>query len=525
MSKKQLTFDQLEFLKLNYFSGSWETIAKKFNKEFGEKKSADAVRILYGRYRMEDLSDGPAPFHNFNRSAMDKSVKLNVKEGRFFTTGVMPVHIIEKHGEHYYTGLVNQDAFRTVLAQKDMTPILLPMLAHTKMGEKQPGHYDPALTPYIDLFHAEVEFNQNLKVVDALVTPQQIKPLTGMEDYTDESSVILAHPRQHMNFVATGNDKLPHLVASTGVINYPGYQPNRMGGKAAKKHRMGGRIVEVKGDKFFQRKVKFDKKGGYYDVATYYHHEGNKASRVDAFVVGDLHCGQHEEALFECMLEMIKVTKPRRILIHDFVDGLCVNPHLTDIDYQLRPDWAYSLQTEAALVRKLYYRIKAAAPEDCEIIIIGSNHNNFVIRWIKDKRWHSDKVNYWDGCTLALEVRDGRDPLQTLLNIPCAKFLNEDDDYFVNGVQLANHGHIGVNGAKGSRPTVKKTAPKLMTGHTHTPFEEDGHDGLGMMTKRHHGYNRGASTWMPSCGLVHPDGSTQQIIPIKNTDGTYSWRL
>ena len=518
--KTSLTVEQLEWLKKNYYDGDWEHIAKLFNKEFKQTKSADAVRLLYSRHKKTDLSG--EGFKNFTRDALENTKQVTVKEGRYFATGVMPLH---QQSDGSLTGTVHMGAMRTLLAQKEQQIILLPTLAHVKPLQGQPSHYDPNLTPYRDLFSSEVVFNKNLRVVDAQIQPQQKKPLTSLEDYTEQGSIIVAHPRQHMAIFATGNSTAPGLMASTGVLNYPSYQPNRVGNLAKTKHRMGGRIVEIKGDKFFQRKVRFDKDGGYFDLNTYHHFAGNKTSRVELMRVGDIHFGHHAEGLMQVLFEMITLLQPKILVFDDAFDGLCISHHLTMVDKILRPDWAYSLETEAAVGRVQMLRIRAVAPKDCKIYWTHANHNHFLMRYLKDRRYMNDEINFKLAHQLQLEVLEGRNPLAKLMDLDFINFLGPNDDLFVLGIQNANHGHAGVNGTKGSRATLKRSAHKSSMAHGHTPGEDDDMDILGHWSEDRHGYNMGASTWVPSTFIIQPDGSTQNLLAIKGSNGKYEWRL
>lgn len=519
MSKPKLTFQQLEWLKLNYFSGDWEAIAKKFNKEFGEKKSGDAVRILYGRYRERDLTPTEGTFTHFTREALDHNLELG--DGKYFVTGVMPLNKIDDK----VVGRVVRPALETLLSeQKTIKPVLLPMTAHTKLGQKQPSYYDPALTPYADFFGSEVMFNKHLLAIDMKVNPQTTNPLARLGKQAQKQSIIIASPRQHHGMVATGNETIASSMYSTGVINYPAYQSNHTGRLAEEAHRIGGLIVEVKGDKFFARRARFDEQGGYYDLATYHSYLGNRPSRVEALVFGDIHFGHHDEELMKVAIDLIKLLKPKKILFHDAFDGLAISHHLNMIDKILRPAWAYSLETEAQVTIYWMNKLKAIAPADCEFIFVGSNHNNFLTRYLKDRRYMNDEINFKLAHQLQLDLLEGHNPLARLLNLNYIRFLGEDEDLFIKGIQCGNHGHIGVNGARGSRATVRMTASRVLSGHGHSPYEDDNHMGLGMWTKPKHGYNHGASTWMPTVAAIQPDASWQNIMAIRSKQtGPYLW--
>lgn len=523
-----ITAEQLEFLKEHRFDGSWEDVAKDFNRQFKEKRTTDAVRLAFGRYKDTDLTG--EDFSWWTRGAFEASTEFKHQKGRFFVTGVMPLHSINKDGYTYTYNHVNMNAFRTLLNEfntNEQRPVLLPMKAHTLPLEKSPSIYDPALTPWKEWFTAEAEFNQNLRAIDMRINPQQIQPLTAMEHADFDSSVIIASPRQHLEIIATGNSTHPRLMLSTGVLNFPGYQPNRIGRLAEKAHKMGGIIVEVDGNVFHQRKVMFDMDGGYYDLNTYHHFDGNTKVRVEALIFGDIHFGQGNPELQKAAVELIQLLQPRNLIFHDAFDALCINHHVNMVDKILRPSWARDLQTEAAAVRKLMNELKDAAPADCKIYWVDSNHNDFLSRYLKNKSYFNDEANFKLAHELQLVLLNGGNPVAHLLNLPYINYLGQNDDLFIKGIQCANHGHSGVNGARGTRATVGKSAPKLVTGHTHTPFEKGEHTGLGMWTNPRHGYNNGASTWLPSAGIIHADGSRQQIIGIRKpgTQSKYLYRL
>lgn len=519
---KVITPAQLEFLKVNYLEKDWATLAKEFNRKFGTKMSANALRKQFNKYKDTDLTG--ADFKGFTREGLEHEVELNIKKGRFLATATLPMR---QHEDGSLSGHANMAAIRTIKAQKDLQLLLLPTLPHAKPLEKREPFYDPQLTPYLKDFKTEVNLNKNLFIVDAKLLPQQKKPLTSMEDYTVKGSVIVAHPKQHMEFFATGNACEPGMIASTGTINYPSYQNNRIGKLAEMKHRMGGRIIEIKGDKFFQRKITFDDNGGYFDLDTYYHWSGNQKIRVKALRVGDIHFGHHNEELMQILFEMIDLLQPEIIIFDDAFDGLCVSHHLNMVDKIMRPSWAYSIETEAAVARQQMLRIKARCPKDCKIYWTDANHNNFLMRYLKDRRYMNDEINFKLAHELQLEVLAGRNPLAKVMNLPFITYLGPNDNLFIEGIQNANHGHLGLNGAKGSKSSVKRTAPKLSSAHSHTPFEDDDHDGIGHWSEPDHGYNKGASTWVPSVLAIFPGGATQQYLAIKGTgkNAKYEWKL
>jgi hypothetical protein len=514
-SSTWITAQQIEWLKVNRWNGDWELVASQFNKKFKESRSTDAVRLAFSRYKEEDLSG--RGFDWWQRQSFDSTREFKETKATYFVSGIMPLHTIDKDDYSYTYNHIDTDVLRTLVEQSKagVQPVLLPMRAHTRPMEKSPSIYDPQLTPWKNWITEEAQFNVNLRAIDMRVNPQQQQPLTSMDKADPSSSILLASPRQNMEVIATGNNKHPRLLMGTGVINYAGYQANRIGKLAERAHRMGGMIIETDGKLFFPRRVRFDINGGYHDLDKYVHHSGVSSVRVEALIFGDIHFGQGNAELQKLAADLIKRLRPKALIFHDAFDGLSINHHMNMIDKIQRPAWAHSLASEAKEVRRLMNELKAAAPEDCKIYWVDSNHNDFLTRYLKDRRYFNDEVNFEKGHELQLALLSGHNPVDRLLGLNYINHLGPNDDLFIKGIQCANHGHIGVNGARGTRATVGKSASKLVTGHTHVPFEKDDHMGLGMWTEPRHGYNKGASTWLPSCGIIHADGSTQQVIPVR----------
>jgi hypothetical protein len=88
----------------------------------------------------------------------------------------------------------------------------------------------------------------------------------------------------------------------------------------------------------------------------------------------------------------------------------------------------------------------------------------------------------------------------------------------IHGVELAMHGHRGVNGARGSLAGLVKTGVKFIIGHVHGPGIKFGGYAVGLMAKLRHGYNKkpDLSNWLHTMCLVHGDpcGGKRQLITI-----------
>lgn len=211
------------------------------------------------------------------------------------------------------------------------------MPAHVKALKAQPLHYDPALKPFKSKFATEFTFNSHLKAIEAHINPQQINPLTGLKrlrihKYTEnnqpgaeikrlKTSVIVAHSKQMLEVVPTGNESHPRLIHSTGAITTPSYLRNRIGMIANEDHKLGGLIIEIKGGVFWVRQVQFDvKDGSFVDLGVRYHANGKAVpERAEAFKMGDVHPGHHDDGALNAIYRLWDIIKPKRIFLEDFL--------------------------------------------------------------------------------------------------------------------------------------------------------------------------------------------------------------
>jgi hypothetical protein len=537
MATEKLTEDQLNWIRKHYHDGDWADLAKMFNREFGLKKSGDALRILYNRYKHKDLSGSEVPFADFTRDSFGSST-LNIKEGRYFVTGVMPLNpigakiVFGNAMGGTMAGYVDQHAFLTLRETVDAgfcKPILLAGTAHTQLGQKQPNYYDPALKPWRDWFTSGVTFNKHLQAVDMRILPQQAHPLTGLQGVKTGSSLIVAHPKQDMRFISQGNELLPLLHHSTGCLNERDmYQDNRIGNLAYHAHKIGGLLVELKGERFFVRQVQFDKNGGFYDRGMYrVAGEKPRKVRAQAVKVGDFHFGHDMEPLWVILADIFEETQPKVVFIEDPRDGYSHSHHIRNMPDKVKrakSDWGRDIRSEVELVKSRMERLKKIIPKDCQIVFTDDNHGRFLKRYVDECRYMNDIANFEMGHELQLLNLKERNLWQELID-PKREyvFLDASQDFLLDNWQFGSHGDRGLNGNR----NPKGAYPKVVDAHGHSPWIEGDHWRAGHWSEPRHGYNEGASNWMPSVVVKYPGDCLQQIIPIKapKDKKDFEWKL
>lgn len=495
--------------------------------------------------------EDPHPLKDFTRDALGSIIReKNHRSGIFFITAAGPVSHLDwndtqkqkaANNENVIGSNLHQEAFGAVknfLKRKNAELVILPMPAHVKALQSQPTHYDAELLPYIDCFATEYSFNRHLKAIEAYINPQQINPLTGIkrlrihkygphgtqgsEIKRFKTSIIVAHSKQMMEVVPTSNSGHPRIIHSTGAITKPSYLRNRIGMIANEDHKLGGLIVEVDGDVFHLRQVQFDpKNGSFVDLGTRYHSDGSASSeRAEAFTMGDLHPGHHDNEALESMYELWDLIKPKRIFFHDFLDATAASHHLANkrLTRAKLPLVFKDLPTEFSMAKDVIKKIWDKAPKDAELIATASNHPEHVMRYLEEGRYINDvPENYKLAHRMVVMALDGKNPVQEMLD-PDKKmnWTNENDDYIVEGVQLNAHGHLGINGAKGGKVGHELAYGDCMVAHSHTPSIYHNAFTVGHMSVERHGYNNGPGTWILCSGAVYKGGQKQLYMFINN---------
>jgi hypothetical protein len=492
---------------------------------------------------------------DFTKESLGNIIKENdYQEGTFFVTAVNPVSHLDWSDKDHKEAEKGNDvmahnlfkpgfaAVENFLNRKDAELVLLPMPAHVKALQEQPLHYDPDLVPFKEAFVTEFTFNSHLKAIEAHINPQQGNPLTGLKrlrvhkythDYQEgkeikrpKTSLIVAHSKQMLEVLPTGNESHPRLIHSTGTICTPSYLRNKMGMIANEDHKLGGLIIEIKGDVFWLRQVQFDvKNGSFVDLGQRYHADGTVTKeRAEAFKMGDLHPGFHSQVALDSLYRLWDLIKPKRIFFEDFFDGASISHHtekkrLTRAKlHKLKPCFK-DLPTEIAMAKKVLEEIWKKAPKDAELIATASNHPEHVAQYLDRGAYINDvSENFEIAHRMVVMDLDGKNPLKEYLD-PNGKmnWTDQNKDYFVEGCQMNAHGHLGIGGARGSQLSHELAYGSSMTAHTHKPSIYHDQFTVGHASEDRHGYNSGPQNWIICSGAVYKGGQKQLYMTVKGS--------
>jgi hypothetical protein len=398
------------------------------------------------------------------------------------------------------------------------------------------------------LWNVRKALNKNISVLgDIKIQPTAVSPLTGFEGVTHGESGIFGHTKLQLKTVATPQGKYPKILTTTGACTVKNYTDSRAGKLGEFHHTLGAAVVEVDGPRFHLRQISAKNDGSFYDLD--YLYDGTKRKPVQyqgvpALIMGDTHVEAIDPAVERATFDdMIPFFQPKRLVWHDLEDGGSVNhwaaknPFVTGARY-------YSRQASARdeFYGALAYVIEHT-PKDVESIIVASNHNDWLHRWVLDRDWKSlapaDRGFYLKAAASLYSKStmlsgDEAEKLNAFILLAKEYFseravhgldkmvrvLDYEESCMIEGVECGMHGHYGPSGSRGSARSMRRIGVKSIIGHSHTPAIEEGCYQVGTSTKLTRGYTHGPSSWLNTHAIIYPNGKRTLINII---DG--KWRL
>ena len=369
------------------------------------------------------------------------------------------------------------------------------------------------------------KLNANLRVYDTKILPSQINPTTGLNrKLSRDYSYILPSPKIRYESIAN-TTKYPRAVMTTGCLTKPNYKTSQAHGKKAEEmHQYGFVFVEIVNNQIFKAyQIEATNKGDFQHLTKKYHSGVIVKQQPEALVLGDWHTGDTDLWVRKESLKMIKELNPKRVVFHDLFNGHSVNHHEKDqLLSQLRnfKDKRVSLQDEMTAVYKEICFFAKQFPET-QFLVVRSNHDDFLEKYIQHKMFMYDTQNFLFTCRIIASILDARKiPLKEALaligEIPKNfTFLQQDECYRIEGIELGMHGHLGANGSKGSPNQFNALNLKTITGHTHSPKLLENAMVVGTSTHLKLGYTHGPSAWLNAHGILYSNGKYSLLTLLK----------
>ncbi|MFH1589803.1 MAG: hypothetical protein ABIB43_04520 [archaeon] len=438
----------------------------------------------------------------------------------------------DKYGIDYSKGAPNRNLIRGLEEYCEKNSAKIMYLSMDGMDASEPARKfaDRFFKNNPDVYYPKdrnIKLNKNCIVSDDIVPPQNMDPATSRDRIVQaDQTRIYAHSKQRLKSIAAGNGRLPKLLITTGACTHPNYNTtNHKGDMAKKEHKYGAVVVEVIDKTYFNvRHMPAMRNGTFVDVGNVYN--GSQPigkANVESITFGDIHWGDHDSYAIQANDEMIKYFKPKRLFLHDFVNGHSVNPHERDnliTRIQAFEQGRLDIKQELSSAYEELVRIAKNNPE-VEINVVYSNHGFFIDRYLESGRFIHEPWNGKIAFKLADAMVMGQNPVEIGLNMmgkipPNVRFLKLRDDYKVWGWQLASHGHKGISGARGNVKSAEVAHGKSITGHTHAPEIMRNTVIVGTSTRLDLPYTDGSSSrWLAANAVLYEGGLVQLLPSIK----------
>lgn len=359
------------------------------------------------------------------------------------------------------------------------------------------------------------------------ILPTVANPLSGYQSYTKDCSGIIPHAKVQMQMLPRHKeDKHIRALYTTGAITLQNYIQKSSGQKAQFDHVFGAILVEVNpdGTSFVRQLIADSDTGEIQDLDVLYTPTGWYDNQtVEAINWGDIHveklCKKSAAAAFYSKNSMLNVLKPKYQLIHDVYDAYYRSHHSRGDwhkRFELYVNGKESVKSEISDVRDFLESIER---DYCQTIVVNSNHDRALDRWLNETDYRSDPVNSLFFLELQLlkyrSIHNGDDIClleeaikltgKELNNI---RFLRVDESFMVCGdIQCGMHGDQGISGARGSIRSFAHMGSRANIGHGHGAGIFNGVYQAGHMTDIEMvDYLKGLLTWSPSHIITYPNG-------------------
>lgn len=388
--------------------------------------------------------------------------------------------------------------------------------------------WDDRLTPF--LADRSIELAPGLVWCGELqILPTATDPTAGLESYTGRASSIVPHVKFSVKSIASPKMRGTKFIYTTGTITQRNYIQKKAGQKAGFHHGYGALIVEVCDDgAWFVRQLNADSEGVIYDLDRRV--LGDKVTdghRPEALVWGDIHTRQLASDMRNLGWgegKLLDTLLPRRQVLHDVLDFRSQNHHdRKDPWHTYAKHVADALNVSDEINEAATFIADAARPW-CETAVVASNHDEALIRWLKEADYREDPENaefILEATAAAFRAIRLKQPefypvewafSRALDGLPDGvRFLRRDEEYIVcddanGGLELSMHGDKGANGAPSNLKGFARSGRKCIVAHSHTAGLHEGAMQVGVMGSLDQGYNVGQSSWSHTNALVYPNG-------------------
>lgn len=393
-----------------------------------------------------------------------------------------------------------------------------------------------AVQPYMR--HDRVDLGPVVFCAEMNILPTATRPLSGLESYTAQKWGVFPHAKVQLASVPTFIGAPAKVLMTTGACTLPNYVAKKAGLKAEFHHVIGATVVEIDDrDRVFCRQVNAIGDGSFQDLDVVV--KGGRVStgnRIEAITWGDIHREKLDPVVALASwgydvetdrqvseASILDTLRPRYQFFHDILDFDARNHHRIGDPHHRFAMVCKGTDSVEAAVRSVVGFLRATERDWCRSVVAYSNHDDALLKWLRTADYREDPANaaFFLRCQTAVYEAmargDGRFNIFRWIlgeldgrGLDGIDFVDDDQSFIIcqaaGGVECGMHGHLGLNGARGSAAGLTKTAVKINRGHDHIASIMDGVYTAGLSGLMDQGYNKGLSSWTHSHVLTYPNG-------------------
>lgn len=378
------------------------------------------------------------------------------------------------------------------------------------------------------LYFVENEFslNDNCKILNIHYSPKTPDPTTGISHIGNRNnSIILPGTTFRLRFVATGLNKLPHAIMTTGCITNPDHVKNVYESKkdyvSSNTHTFGAIVVEIENNTFFHFRQLTFKDGVICDLGKKYT-KNTVTQAKNVLVCGDWHCGKTHQTVKEKTIALAKKLKSHTMILHDLFDAYSISHHEVNkmiVKAKKALDQKLSLEHELNNYADEIYQL--AKKHKQKLVIVRSNHDEHLNKYIEEVRFTDDPINFFTAAKLVSFLMVNKNPLEEFVRQKFKEKLNvtwlqRDESFVVYTIELGVHGDKGANGNYPTLGQLENSYGDVVIGHRHTPEIKGRVWVVGTSTDTKPDYGTGPTSWMNTHCIVYENGTRQLVNFINN---------
>jgi hypothetical protein len=546
MDFKDLTQEDKDFFKRIYLdkSVSWDermTILKEF-----VQKSQRTVQKWASKLGLKEKSDIESP-----DLIKAKNRTYNQKKRRFIISWAQnntPVHERFLKNMEEYARVIKADIHIIAGRYKNPTSVFT---------DKNHDTWHDSIKKYLDAARHDVHKYVSI-MSDVKIQPTAVNPMTGLQGMSGINSCVFGSPKVQMEMIPVLEGCKPKMMLTTGACTVRNYTDSKSGKKGEFHHTLGFVIIEIEDDEtFFVRQVTANRDGNFIDLWNKVEFNGksveiefenpvekvnwlesnfgaepkvwvgesniSRVEKIEACVLGDIHYGKEDHEVMDSTFKFLKQMNPSHIILHDVFDGNSISHHEMKDPFA---QYAKEVKGTNSIKNEVNYMLEGLEDfnqfKDSEIVIVRSNHDDFIDRWLKNGDWKKqptpkNSMEYMEYSQILLkqysEEEEVKGVIPELINRRFPRFitLGRSDSYIVKGWELGQHGDVGSGGSRGSLQQFRRLNTKIIVGHYHAPGRKDGALSVGTSTELRIGYNIGPSSWLQSHVIIHENGKAQHL--------------